>query len=217
MEPRQIAQRILDGQWEHAAAAVRACQSGRWAEFVREVAPRKPLLVGRADYVRCIEIAEASLMGPVTSMLTIVPLWACSAFETGWAEWVAVHGVTEDAGEIVIQEMGPFVGVDDASPRANALWDCTVRQWSAATVVETQYYSRSIPLRLRAGAYGVLDGKFFEVVSVTVRDSEPLPRPTHAAPMFTTLFEPRVRVTPELLEKIRAACITDGSDGSEPP
>ena len=77
----EIAQGILNGKWQHAPAALRACQRGDWPEFIRKAAPARPLLFGRFDYGRCLKMAARSLMGPETIKLTLVPLWACSTEE----------------------------------------------------------------------------------------------------------------------------------------
>jgi hypothetical protein len=112
-----------------------------------------------------------------------------------------------------VQEAGPFIARPDAAPRADALWECVVRRWTAASVVESRSYAPEIPLRLRAGAFGVLELHIDEVVSVTARETEPMPRPTRKVPMFATWFEPRVRLPLELESQIRAMCITaDASD-----
>ena len=148
----------------------------------------------------------------MTTQVTLVPLWACSTEDETSTEWVAVHGVLQEGKPLRVLETGPFIGVDDASPRADALWDCTVRRWSAATVVEGRAYAPSVPLRLRAGAFGVLELDVDEVHSVAVRDAEPLPRPTRELPMFATWFAPRVAVAPELEEQIEALSFTADVD-----
>jgi hypothetical protein len=112
-----------------------------------------------------------------------------------------------------LQEAGPFIGVGDAAPRADALWECTMRRWAAATVVESRSYAPDIPLRLRAGPFGVLELKVDEVVSVEVRSSEPAPRPTREVPMFASWFEPRVALSPELESQVRALCFTAEGEG----
>jgi hypothetical protein len=127
-------------------------------------------------------------------------------------EWVAVHGVAHE-GVLQVQEAGPFIGVPDASPRADALWECAVRRWTAATVVESRSYAPGIPLMLRAGAFGVLGLALDEVLSVEERETEPVPRPAREVPMFASWFEPRVKVSPELESQIRAVCFTAGDEG----
>lgn len=208
MSATEIAQQILNGKWRHAPAALRACQRGEWAALAREIAPARPLLVGRLDHRRCLALAEASLTGPETTKLTLVPLWACSTEDAESTEWVAVHGVAAGGQPLSVQEIGPFIAVDDASPRADALWECTVRRWRAATVVESRSYAPGIPLRLRAGAFAVLDLEIDEVLSVEEHASEPLPRPTREVPMFASWFEPRVQLPPELEAQVRAMCFT---------
>jgi len=216
MSPTEIAQHILDGKWKHARAARHACQRGAWTELAREVAPRRPLFVGRLDHGRCLALAERSLTGPETTRLTLVPLWACSTEDAVSTEWVAVHGVAENSSApLCVRETGPFIGVDDASPRADALWECTVRRWTAATVVESRSYAPSITLPLRAGAFGVLELQVDEVLSVDVRESEPVARPTREVPMFASWFEPRVRVAAELEARIRAMCFTASGEDAE--
>jgi hypothetical protein len=190
-----------------------APRHGAWAEFVREVAPATPLLVGRLDHRRCLALAERSLTGPVMTKLTLVPLWACSTEEEVSTEWVAVHGVAREGQPLRVQEVGPFIAVDDASPRAEALWECAARRWTAATVVDNDSYASNVPLQLRAGAFGVLEFEAYEVLSVDVRETEPLPRPTCEVPMFASWFEPRVRVSPELEPQIRAMCFTAKDEG----
>ncbi|MBN8228396.1 hypothetical protein JYK02_12875 [Corallococcus macrosporus] len=114
----EIAQRILGGEWMQASAALQACQRGEWAEFVRKAAPARPMLAGRLDHDRCLALAERSLAGPVTVKLTLVPLWACSTEDGCSTEWVAVNGVAEEGRPLFVQETGPFIGREDASPRA---------------------------------------------------------------------------------------------------
>lgn len=213
MTPVEIAQQILDGKWRHASAALRACQRGTWAELAREIAPVRPLLVGRLDHGRCLALAERSLTGPVMTELTLVPLWACSTEDAASAEWVAVHGVARPGKPLHVQEAGPFIAVDDASPRASALWECTVRRWTAAAVVESRSYAPDISLQLRAGAFAVLQLQVDEVLSVHASETEPLPRPTRELPMFASWFEPRVRVSPDLESQIRAMCLTAEDEG----
>jgi len=50
--------------------------------------------------------------------------------------------------------------------------------------------------------------RILEVVSVEVRDAPPLPSPMREVPMFASLFEPRVSVSPELELQIRGMCFT---------
>jgi hypothetical protein len=61
----EIAQRLFDGDWMHAVTAREACQRGTWAEFVRGVVPRRPLLFGRFAHARCLaeEFAQAFVIG----------------------------------------------------------------------------------------------------------------------------------------------------------
>jgi hypothetical protein len=200
----EIAQQLLNGKWRHATAALEACQRGDWADFVRRFPPPRPLLIGRLDYRRCLALAEASLRGPETTTLTLVPLWACSTFETEANQWVAVNGVAQEGQPLYVHEPGPFVA--DESPLADALWKCTVRRWQAASVVDSHSYAPGVPLQLRAGAFGVLDIHVDEVLSVEVNPTEPLPRPTREVPMFASWFEPRVRVPAELESQIAAMC-----------
>jgi hypothetical protein len=213
----RIVQTILRGPWRHAAAALRACQGGAWPAFVRETAPAKPLLVGRLDHGRCIALAERPPSGPVLVELTIVPLWACSTDDGASTEWVAVHGVLEGGEALAILEPGPFIATADASPRADTLLECTVRRWSAATVVHTRSYAPEVPLALRAGAYGVLAMQIDDVRSVVERRSPAIERPTREVPMFASWYEPRVQVSPVLLEQIRALCITTPDDAASAP
>lgn len=201
---RRDAQRILRGPWRHAEAALLACQKGAWADFARSAAPPKPVLLGRGDHTRCLALAESSLTGPVRVALTIVPLWACSAEDEGSSEWYAVFGLLDDAGALTVQETGPFIAMDDASPRAEAIWACTVQRWNAATVVESRAYAPDVPLLLRAGAFGVCAMQIEEVLEVEVRAAPARPRPTREVPMFSTAFEPRVEVDAELAAKIAA-------------
>ncbi|HEX8700482.1 MAG TPA: hypothetical protein VF815_16655 [Myxococcaceae bacterium] len=209
----EIAQQILNGRWMYASAALRACQRGEWAGFVREVAQAKPRLGGRRDYERCLALAERSLVGPVLKSLTLVPLWACSTEDGMSTEWVAVHGVAQDGQPLQVQESGPFIDVEDASPRVDALWECTVRRWTAATLVESRFYSPEIPLLLRAGEFGVLELRIDEVLSVDARETGLLPRPVREVPMFASWFEPRVKVSPELESQIRDMCFTAPDNG----
>jgi hypothetical protein len=212
MSPTEISQRILNGKWRHASAALRACQRGAWPEFARKAAPPRPLLLSRLDHRRCLELAERSLTGPVTTKLTLVPLWACSTAEVVSTEWVAVHGVAQEGQPLQLQEVAPFITVDDASPRADAPWECAVRRWTAATVVDSDSYALAVPMLLRAGAFGVLELQVYEVLSVDLRETEPVPRPTREVPIFSSWFEPRARVSPELESRIRAMCHTSNDE-----
>ncbi|HYQ04043.1 MAG TPA: hypothetical protein VER96_35460 [Polyangiaceae bacterium] len=137
--------------------------------------------------------------------LMLVPLWACSTEDDVSSEWVAVHGVEQD-GNLYVQEMGPFIGTGDASPKADSLWECSVRCWTAATVVESRSYAPDIQLKLRAGAFAVVEMKILEVVSVDMCEAAPLPRPMREVPMFASMLEPRVEVSPELAVRIREMC-----------
>jgi hypothetical protein len=215
MTPTETAQRILAGHWRHASSALRACQRGEWAAFAREVAPAKPLLAGRFDHGRCLELAERSLREPTTEKLVLVPLRACSTEDDVSTEWVAVHGVAGD-GKLNVQETGPFIGVEDVSPSADALWECSVRSWTAATVVESRSYAPSIPMLLRAGSFAVLEMRILEVLSVEVHDAPALPRPVREVPMFSSLFEPRVGVSPELELQIREMCFVASDEDTTP-
>lgn len=215
MTPIEIAQHILNGQWRHASAARRACQRGEWASFAREVAPAKPLIMGRSDHARCLALAERSLTEPTTAKLVLVPLWACSTDDDVSSEWVAVHGVAGDS-KLYVQETGPFIGVEDASPSADATWECSVRCWTAATVVESHSYAPGIPMLLRAGSFAVLEMRILEVVSVEVHDAPALPRPVRDVPMFASWYEPRVGVSPELELQIREMCFTASDEGTTP-
>lgn len=217
MSRTDIAQRILQGKWRHASAALAACQRDAWASFAREVAPPRPLLVGRHDHGRCLALAERSLTGPVPRKLTLVPLWACSTEEEVSAEWVAVHGIAEPGEPLQVQETGPFIALGDASPCADAVWECTVRRWTAATVVESRSYSPEIPMKLRAGAFALCEVQLDEVVAVDAHASAALPRPTREVPIFASWFAPRVTVSPELESQIRALCFAaeDAGDADD--
>ena len=196
------AQNFVNGPWKHSAAALEACRTGAWMEFVREVAPTRPRLLGRRDHSRCIEACVNSLSEPTTTRLTFTPVWACSAFELPSDEWVAAHAMSENDSPCVIKEYGPHH--DEPSNRFDVAWSCEVRVWHASIVVETQYYAPSVPLRIRAGSFGVLDTIVYEVLSVEVHDSEPLPMPEAEVGMFCTSFEPRVVVSDARAESIRA-------------
>jgi len=63
-------------------------------------------------------------------------------------------------------------------------------------------------MRLRAGAYSVLERRTIEVLSVAARESTPVPRPVAEVPMFAARFVPRVAVEPELERAIDALCYT---------
>lgn len=201
---RITASRILRGPWRHADAAHVACEQGTWGAFVRETAPPKPGFFGRRDHARCVARAEGSLTGPVTITLTIVPIWACSAEDDVGAEWFAMHAVLPQNGALYVREAGPFLGVTDATPRADAVWECTVKRWSAAVVVESRAYAPDVPLELRAGSFGVCAMDVDEVLAVDVRPGAARPRPTREVPLFTTSFEPRVAVEAPLAAAIEA-------------
>lgn len=211
----ELAQHILAGRWGHRAAALDACRRGTWATFVREIAPKAPLLAGRGDFKRCLERAERSLAGPTTITLSIVPLWACSTEDAASDEWVAIHGVKEAQTSLAIHEVGPFFD-DDREPRSDALLRCTVRQWKASTVVASKSYAPDIELELRAGAFAVAGTVIEEVIAVEIVDAKPLPRPTREVPMFATWFAPRVEVTEDLAAEIEACSFTADGEEDEP-
>lgn len=66
MDDVATAQQILDGRWQHAAAARRACQEASWGAFVNAHAPARPMLAGRSDHRKCVAVAERSLAGPTS-------------------------------------------------------------------------------------------------------------------------------------------------------
>lgn len=210
MTPTEIAQQLINGAWMHASAALEACQRGNWAEFARTSAPRRPWLFGRFAHARCLALAEGSLTGPVETKVTLVPLWACRAYETSSTDWVAVHGVAWEAQSLEVLESSPHV--EDAALRADALWECRVRKWTASSVVKTDHYDASVPFRLQSGAFGVLELPFVEVLSVDVRSIESLPRPTREVPLFSVWHEPRVAVGTELESQIRGLNVTAPAD-----
>jgi hypothetical protein len=206
----EIAQRILSGPWRHAEGALAACARGAWPAFARSIAPARPLLAGRFDHARCLALAERAPDDPVEATIKLVPLWACSTEDAPSSEWVAVHGVGEEGRPLVIQEIGPFL--DDASPRADALWECRVRRWTAATVVESRAYAPGIELLLRAGPFAVLALDLVLVLDVRERATTPLPRPSDEVPMFATWVRPRVEVPAALGEAIAALSFTASDD-----
>lgn len=208
MDDVATAQQILDGRWQHAAAARRACQEASWGAFVNAHAPARPMLAGRRDHRTCVAAAERSLAGPWSREVTLVPLWACSTEDATSNEWVAVHGAAHAGEALGVREVGPFIGGEDASPRADAIWVCTARVWTAATVVESRSYAPDIELRLRLGRFGVLELDVVEVLAVERRASEARPRPTREVPMFASWFEPRVEVPAALAAEIAALCFT---------
>jgi hypothetical protein len=212
MTPREIAQQILDGPWVHASAALRACQRGEWAEFVRASASKKPWLWGWFAYLRCCALAERTFAGPDVTQATLVPLWACGTAETVSTEWVAVHGVVRDRKPMEVLEMGPFIALDDASPSADAVWECTVKRWKVGIVVDGYVYGPGIPLLLRAGGFGVLELEIYEVIDVLAREGEAQSRPRREVPIFASWFAPRVTVSPELESQISAMCLTSGTE-----
>ena len=202
-----IVQQVLDGPWQHASAARKACRDGAWPAFVREAAPARPTLFGRGDHARCIALAESAPMGPIVGSLELVPLWGCLTYETPADDWVAVHGVMRrNEGTLDVQENSPFF--EDASPRVDALCECEIRRWNAGVVVESDRYASNIPMRLRAGAFAVLELNIDDVVSVAVRASAPVARPVLEVPAFSRRFLPRVVVAPELERAIQAICFT---------
>lgn len=207
MSDLDLAQKILDGRWMHAARARDACRRGAWAAFVRDTAPKPPSLFGgRGDYRRCLERAEASLQAPSTIEVVIVPLWVCSTEDDTSTEWVTAHGLWTSEQTLSVKEVGPHF--DDAAVCSDAMVECTVRAWRASTVVESRSYSPEIPLEVRAGAYGVLAISVDEVISVKVIEADPIPRPAREVPMFASWFEPRVQVAPALGKAIRELSFT---------
>jgi hypothetical protein len=212
MSPIEIAQKLLEGRWQHAPAALQACQRGEWASFVRAVAPPRPLLVGRIDHARCLKLAERSLKGPETVRLTLVPMWACSTAEEPSNQWVAVHGVVREGQRLFVREPGPFISVDDASPSLVSLADCTVRRWTGSVVEHSYFYAPNLPRRQRMGAFCLVVLDMDHVLDIAVRNTEPHPRPTREVPMFASWFEPRVKVPSEIEAQIRALCITAGDE-----
>jgi hypothetical protein len=202
----KLAQRIFNGPWQHAAAAVEACRRGEWPRFVRNAAPRKPLLLGRLAHGRCVALAASSFTEPTTTTATLVPLWACWTYETASADWVAVHALAIAGEPLEVIESGPHL--TDSSLLVNGQWECAVRRWTVATVGESWAYAPSIPMRLRAGAFVVIEQRVYEILSVDVRETEPLSRPTREVPIFASWYEPRLKVSPDLESQIRATSFT---------
>lgn len=212
MSSVDFVQQILDGHWQHASAARQACRDGTWAAFVRKAAPTRPALLGRRNHARCVALAERAPTAPFTESAVLVPLWGCVTAETPADEWVAVHGVLRgQGGTLEVQEGGPFF--EDATPRVDALFECEIRRWKAGIVVRSDVYDSSVPMRLRAGAFAVLEHNVDDVVSVAVRASAPLARPLLEVPSFARWFRPRVMVAPDLERAIEAICFTASIDG----
>lgn len=197
-----LAQRLLDGPWQHAEAAREACRAASWAAFVQHAAPPKPLLLGRRAYNDCIERAVGTLCAPFTTSCVLVPAWACSTYEEEGAQWVATHVQLDGEGRLEVREGGPFLC--DSKPCAEQAIECTIRQWTAATVVASEAYGPSVSLQRRVGPYAVLNLTIAQVLTAQLRDGAPLPRPTRVVPVFSTWFEPRVVVPPALDAQIRA-------------
>jgi hypothetical protein len=212
MTDAAIAQQVLDGPWQYAAAARKACRDEAWPAFVREAAPARPVLFGRGDHARCIALAESAPTGPVMARLELVPLWGCVTDETPSSEWLAVHAVRWRGEAMVVQESTPFL--EDASPRVDALWECEVRRWTAGVVVTSDAYGPSVPMRLRAGALAVLELQVVEVLSVAVHEAARVARPVAEVPLFSRRFLPRVALASELGQAIDALCFT-ASDGDD--
>ena len=213
MNPVETAQAILDGPWRHMPAARQACQRGEWKEFVHKSMPKPPLLVGRRDHARCVAIAEDSLSEPAVSAVQLLPAWCCQSWESEETEWVAIHCAAWVARPLAIVESGPFL--QDSSPRADMRLECKVRRWSAATVVSCSNYAPNFPLKLRSGAFGVLEIELTEVLQVEIREGELIPRPNHPVPMFSCWCEPRVRLPTETEAEIRALSYTASGDQEE--
>lgn len=210
VEARALAQRLFAGPWQHAAAALDACRTDTWPAFVNVAAPPRPLLWGRLDHARCVERAARKLDAPVSSTTLLVPVWACSTFEEDGAEWVAAHVEAPVSGPLVVLEAAPYVV--DADLRVDQVLECSVRRWSAATVVEGDAYAPSVPLLLRSGGYAVCGQTIVEVLEVEARAGRPVPRPTRSVPPFATWFSPRVVVSADVEARIAALCHTETED-----
>jgi hypothetical protein len=177
---------------------------------VRKSMPKPPLLVGRRDHARCISIAQDSLREPAVTAVSLLPAWACQSWESESTAWFAVHCSAAVDRPLAVVESGPFL--QDSSPRADMPLECKIRRWSAATVVSCGHYGPGVPLKLRVGAFGVLDIEPTEVVEVEMREAESIPRPDHPVPMFSCWFEPRVRLPTEIESQIRALSYAASGD-----
>jgi hypothetical protein len=206
MSAKTLAQEIVDTSWPRAPQARRAWRRGAWTEFVDAAAPAKPVIIGRRDHARCRAVAATSNRGPSMTQLTLVPLWGWTSSEHAAGAWVAVHAVAREGRPLEALEAQHMLA--DASPRADSLWECTVLRWMVGTVVATQDCAPSLELRWRAGAYGVVVVPVYEVLSVDVRASEPVRRPTREVPISSRWLEPRVKVAADLEAQIDALCHT---------
>jgi hypothetical protein len=206
-----IVQQILDGPWQHASAARQACRDQTWAAFVQKTAPARPALFGRRDHARCVALAASAPTSPVMASMELVPLWGCVTYESPADEWVAVHGVRWEGRTLDLQEASPFF--EHASPRADVLCECKVQRRKAGVVVTSDSYASNIPMRLKAGAFAVLELDISEVLSVAGRDSAPVARPLLEVPIFSRRFLPRVAVTAELERAIDALGYTASLEG----
>ena len=143
----------------------------------------------------------------------LVPVWACSTFEESGAQWVAAHVEARTEAALVVLEPGPYLV--DADPRVDQVLECSVRRWSAATVVESAAYAPSVPLLLRSGGYAVCGQTIVEVLAVEAQAGKAVPRPTRAVPPFATWFMPRAEVSADVEARIAALCHTEAEDDGD--
>lgn len=225
----EVARRVLDGPFRHAAAAREACRRGSWAELAARAAPERPgLFGGRGDWTACVELASRTFAGPTPVRITIVPAWACSTDEGASTEWVEVHAVFVAPADVhtlvapYIAETGPWY--DAADPRLDEIVVLRANAYDAAWVVRTASYAPSIELLLRRGKYGVLATRVLDVLDLAeggyrdgaqVRAGETLPCPVIEVPPFCSWVEPRVGGCPaSLAEAMRALSITTDDEGN---
>jgi hypothetical protein len=214
-----IARRIVDGPYQHAAAAREACRSGRWAELAQRTAPERPgLFGGRGDWAACIELASRTFSGPKPVTVTIVPAWGCSTDEGASTEWVEIHAVVVDAREPYIAEAGPWY--EPAEPQLRSVVVARANAFDVAWVVPTRSYAPSIELMLRRGKYGVLAARVIDLLDLTeggyregASPSDAVPRPTIEVPPFCQWTEPRASCSASLAAAIRKLSVTTDDEG----
>lgn len=193
-------QRIIDGRFRHAASARAACDAGEWAAFTRRAAPKQPALIGRGDWSACVELASKMCSEPQPTVVTVVPVWACSADDVPSREWIKVHAVVlGSSNEPYIAETGPHFFQDE--PVVSELATFDARVYRVGWVVPTESYAPSIELALRRGRFGVLAGNVVvldraQSPSYRERGSGALPAPDLEVPEFGTRYEMRAAGVP---------------------
>jgi hypothetical protein len=207
-------QRIIDGPFRHMPDARAACAAGTWAALTRRAAPERPSLFGgRGDWNACVELASSMCSAPTRTTVTVIPVWACAAYETPSDEWVEVHAIVIGSEAPFIAETGPHD--QRAEPRISELATFDARVYEVGWVVPTRSYAPDIELALRRSAFGVIAGRVTvldAIVASPYRDAASggvIAAPATEVSEFASAYTVRVSGVPtELARAIEALSFT---------